>query len=802
MASGRSAPRARPLLGRLRGRSWRRWIALVLAFDIALGMGFSVVGLRHQVDARARTGVLFAELDAAAAAQDAQLFRAAADSGPAHTSLAAASRRVQEAADALAVATRDQDEARDVPAAVAAHRRAADRAGAAVRDGRHDSNLPGVLDALTGAGSRLHATLTRAAADQRASTSADGRVADAETIFMMIFAATMAGLLFRRFEAARRSGELRVAAAKARSEARFRALVHHSSDLITLTDADLVVRYQTPSVTRLLGYAAEELTGTHLADLAHPEDRLGLLTAHDEAVTGMGADTVSGLRLRHRDGSWRYVQSVHTDLLADPDVRAVVITTRDVTAQKDLEAQLQHNAFHDGLTGLANRALFTDRLEHALARTDRVATPVAVLFVDLDDFKAINDGSGHSAGDALLTAVAERLRRVLRPGDTVARLGGDEFAVLIEDAAAGRAGAAAERVLAALAEPFAASEEEPGAEVRITASVGIALGAAGQHDAAELLRHADVAMYAAKEAGKGRSALFEPDMDSAIIGQLRLKAELIRALEQREFTVYYQPTVELATGRLAGVEALVRWRHPQRGLVPPADFIPLAEQTGLIVPLGRFVLSEACRQMRDWHDRYPTSPPMTVSVNLSARELDEPGLVDSVRSALEDAGLDPAYLILEITESLLLVDLPRTVRALAELRSLGLRLAVDDFGTGYSSLSYLENLPVDILKIDKSFIDRIGEAAADTAAAALAGRPQAVMVSAISRLGHALHLQLVAEGIEQAEQVSTLRGLACQYGQGFYFAKPLAADDLGTLLRQQADEPGWNLDPAGAVLTA
>ncbi|MCU1612871.1 MAG: diguanylate cyclase [Frankiales bacterium] len=801
MARGRSAARPGAPVRRLRSGPWRRWLVVVLAFNIALGMGFSVVGLRHQVDARSRTGVLFAELDAAASAQDALLFRsAAAGSAGTRASLDGAALRVRAAARALTGATQDDGDPR-VPVAVAAQDRAAERASAAVLAGAGAAALDPLLDDLAAAEARLHAAVARAAHDDQASTSAAGRVADAETLFMMVFAAAMAGLLFRRFEAARRSGEVRVAAANARSEARFRALVHHSSDLITLTDADLLVRYQTPSVTRLLGYGDDELTGTRLAELAHPDDRLDLLAAHDAAVSGAGTDTVSEVRLRHRDGSWRYVQSVHTNLLSDPDVRTVVITTRDVTAQKELEAQLQHNAFHDGLTGLANRALFTDRLEHALARTDRVASPVAVLFVDLDDFKAVNDGSGHSAGDQLLTAVAERLRQVLRPGDTIARLGGDEFAVLIEDAAAGRADAAAGRVLAALSEPFAPPQTDPGAEVRIGASVGIALGAAGQHDATELLRHADVAMYAAKAAGKGRSAAFEPDMDAAIIGQLRLKAELIRALEQEEFVVHYQPTVELATGRLAGVEALVRWRHPQRGLVPPLEFIPLAEQTGLIVPLGRFVLREACRQMRDWHERYPTSPPMTVSVNLSARELDEPGLVDSVRSALEDSGLDPAHLVLEITESLLLVDLPRTVRALVELRALGLRLAVDDFGTGYSSLSYLENLPVDILKIDKSFVDRIGEAAG-TSAIDGEGRPQPVMVSAISQLGHALDLQLVAEGIELPAQVATLRDLACQYGQGYYFARPLAADDLAGLLHHQAEEPGWTLDPSGAVLSS
>jgi diguanylate cyclase (GGDEF)-like protein/PAS domain S-box-containing protein len=785
------------LVRRVRG-SWRRWVVVVLAFNIALGMGLSVVALRHQADARARADVLLAELDAAASEQDALLWRAVAGATDADA-LASAARRVDEAADRV-VGSEADGEAEAVATAVTLYQREADAARAALERGNAAAWV-----SLAGAqeyGARLHAAVAAAAVEHRAANAAAGRVADFETLFMMIFAAVMAGLLFRKFEAARRSGELGVAAATARGEARFRALVHSSSDLITLTDADLGIGYQTPSVTRLLGYSIDELDGTRLTDLAHPDDRLALLAAHAEAVSGARVDAVSHVRLRHRDGSWRHVQSIHTDLLDDPDVSAVVVTTRDVTAQKALEAQLQHNAFHDALTGLANRALFADRLEHALARTDRGSTPVAVLFVDLDDFKAVNDGAGHSAGDELLVAVAERLRSALRPSDTIARLGGDEFAVLIEDAVdPARIAATAERLLAALSEPFPAGAASAGEQVRITASVGIATGAAGQHDAAELLRHADVAMYAAKGAGKGRSAVFAPDMDSAIIGQLQLKAELARAVERGEFTVHYQPTVELATGRLAGVEALVRWVHPERGLVPPLDFIPVAEQTGLIVPIGRFVLAEACRQMSAWHRAYPTHPPMTVSVNLSARELDEPGLVGSVRDALAEAQLDPADLVLEITETLLLVDLPTTVGTLLELRALGVRLAVDDFGTGYSSLAYLENLPVDILKIDKSFVDRLadqppGGPSDDDGSAA---RP--VMVAAISQLGHALSLQMVAEGIEGPEQVSTLRGLDCQYGQGYYFARPLPADALADLLHQQADEPGWSLLGGSSLLT-
>ncbi len=778
------------LLGRFRG-SWRRWFAVVLAFNIALGMGFSVVALRHQADSRSRADVLLSDLDAAASAQETALWRAvSAGAATTGTALDDAARRVADAAQRVAETTDVRTDDGAVAAAVASYRDATRQIAAALDD-TDDTARAAAVTTLTPAARTLHGAIADTARRHRGDNTHAGLVADVETLVMMLFAAVMAGLLFRRFEAARRSGELGVAAAKAQGEARFQALVHNSSDLITLVDADLAIGYQTPSVTRLLGYAEGELIGTQLADLTHPEDRLALFAARAEATAGSRASATSELRLRHRDGSYRHVQSIHTNLLDDPDVRAVVVTTRDVTAQKALEAQLQHNAFHDALTGLANRALFADRLDHALARTDRRAAPVAVLFVDLDDFKAVNDGAGHTAGDDLLVAVADRLRRTLRPSDTIARLGGDEFAVLIEDAVdSEQPDAAAQRLLAALAEPFVGGDD--GAQLRITASVGIAIGAAGQHDAAELLRHADVAMYAAKAAGKSRSALFEPEMDSAIIGQLRLKAELTRAVERGEFTVYYQPTVELSSGRLAGVEALVRWEHPERGLVPPLDFIPLAEQTGLIVPIGRYVLREACRQMRAWQLSYPATPPMTVSVNLSARELDEPGLVDSVRAVLDETGLDPAHLVLEITESLLLVDLPATVGSLSELRILGVRLAVDDFGPGYSSLTYLENLPVDILKIDKSFVDRIGMPAAGLDGTADPAQP--VMVSAISRLGHALHLQMVAEGIEQPEQVEALRGLDCQYGQGYYFARPLTPDDLAAVLLRQSDDPGWSLD--------
>ena len=755
---------------RARG-SWRRWLVIVLAFNIALGMGFSVVLLRHQVDDQARTGLLFAQLSAAVSDDEA---------GLAVTDGAGVDLATPAALAALVARTADQDD--DLTRVTGT----VDAFVAAAQAGPTAGGAPGALSSTADA---ARAAVDAALDAHVADTTDLGRVADFETVFMMVFAAGTAGLLFRRFEAARRVGELRVVAAKARGEARFRALVHHSSDVITLTDADLTVRFQTPSADRVLGWSVEELAGAPLLHLVHPDDLIGLLDAQADAVAGTVRDSVSEIRLRGRDGTWRHVQSVHTNLLDDPHVGAVVITSRDVTAQKRLEAQLQHNAFHDSLTGLANRALLGDRLAHALARADRAAEPLAVLVVDLDDFKSVNDASGHGVGDDLLVVVAERFTRALRPGDTIARLGGDEFAVLLEGADAASATAAADRLLAALAAPVPTATGEL---CGVGASIGIAVGAAGQHDAAELLRSADVAMYVAKQAGKGRAAVFEPEMDAAVVGQLQLKAEITRALAEEQFVVHYQPVVELGTGRLSGVEALVRWVHPQRGMVPPDQFVPLAEQTGLVVPLGRFVLGEACRQMRVWHERHPSARPLSISVNLSARELEEPGLVDSVRTALRESGLDAACLVLEITETLLLVDLARTVEVLVELRALGLRLAIDDFGTGYSSLAYLEQLPVHILKIDKSFVDRVAEPAPADADA----RQPSVMVAAISQLGHALQLQMVAEGIEHGEQADVLRALGCQYGQGYHFARPLSPAAFTDLL---VHGPTW-VAPGRAVV--
>ena len=433
-----------------------------------------------------------------------------------------------------------------------------------------------------------------------------------------------------------------------------------------------------------------------------------------------------------------------------------------------LEDQLVHQALHDPLTGLANRALFGDRLEHALARPMRPGATVAVLLIDLDDFKDLNDALGHDAGDDLLTIIAARLQGHARAGDTVARLGGDEFGLLLEDTSAAEAMRMAEVLLQALAWPVALR----GRDLVPTASIGIAI-AAGE-DAETLLRNADTAMYAAKRQGKGRSMLFEPAMYATVLKRVDLAADLSRAVQESQLHLCYQPEIHLRSGRIVGVEALLRWHHPTRGEVSPGEFIPIAEDSGLIVPIGRWVLQEACHQAKRWQQQWPTTPPLTLAVNLSARQLQHPAILDEVRAALAAADLDPHSLVLEITETAVMEQLDAAVAVLTRLRDLGVRLALDDFGTGYSSLSYLQRLPVDILKIDRSFIGGVTGSAEESA-----------LARAIVNLSQTLGLETVAEGIETAEQLRALRELGCQLGQGYHFARPLGPAAVDALLERE-----------------
>jgi diguanylate cyclase (GGDEF)-like protein len=456
----------------------------------------------------------------------------------------------------------------------------------------------------------------------------------------------------------------------------------------------------------------------------------------------------------------------------DPNVKGIVLNSRDVSERKAFEEQLAHQAFHDSITGLANRALFRDRVEHALERRARDDRPISVLFMDLDDFKTINDSLGHAAGDRLLGEVGERLRTCIRTPDTAARLGGDEFAVLLEDGGEG-VGAAdvATRILTVLDGPF----HLEGKEVFVRASIGIATShvdrAVGPEGAEELLRNADVAMYIAKEAGKNRYQIFEAEMHDTALRRLEAKADLQRAVDNGEFVLHFQPVIVLETGEIEGFEALVRWNHPTRGLVMPLDFVPLAEETGLIGSIGAWVLGEACRSARALQPVDPEARPLNMAVNLSARQLQRPEIVREIARVLLESELQPERLVLEITESVMMQDMVLSNERLTQLKQLGVQLAVDDFGTGYSSLNYIRRFPVDILKVDKSFVDGVSD-----------GGEESALTAAIIELAGILNLRPVAEGIERADQLEKLLELRCELGQGYYFSKPIPFEDVQELL--------------------
>jgi diguanylate cyclase (GGDEF)-like protein/PAS domain S-box-containing protein len=554
------------------------------------------------------------------------------------------------------------------------------------------------------------------------------------------------------------------------SEAHFRGLIQNASDIILVVDQRGRVNYAAPSLGRALGVPVEEVLGKPLSDLLHMDD-VSDATAVLEGLVVRSTDarSVADWRLQHHDGSYLSFEVLINNLLDDRSVGGIVMTMRDVSDRRALERQLTHQAFHDSLTGLANRVLFRDHAEQALARAPRLGTLVAIVMIDIDTFKDINDTRGHAAGDELLVGVARRLKSNLRAGATVARLGGDEFAVLVEDIAdAADAARFAYRMLAPFSAPFTVQGEQTFA----SASAGLVLttGTEAELDLSGLLRCADLALYSAKERGKGQMVRYDSGLHGRMLDRLALRSELQRAVEAAEFFLHYQPIVAIDTGHIVGAEALVRWAHPTRGLVSPMDFIGLAEETGLIVGLGRWVLDQACAQARVWLDQGHDG--FGMSVNVSGRQLQEAGFVDDVRCALERHSLPYGVLILELTESVLVYDGSAVPERLTALKDLGVKIAIDDFGTGYSSLAYLTQFPIDMLKVDKSFIDGLGTGNSE----------DGVLAYAIVSLAHTLRLDVVAEGIEHIQQRDELWSMGCGQGQGFLYSRPVTSEQLSALM--------------------
>jgi len=566
------------------------------------------------------------------------------------------------------------------------------------------------------------------------------------------------------------------------SEQRLRRMLQHSSDIIAVLDLDLSIRYLSPGAERMLGVSPHHVFGTSWLDAVFPADRVKAHDIIDASTSDRPAQTE--FRLLAGDGSHRYVDVVATRVI-EHDEPGFVLTCHDVTERRALEQQLSYQAFHDSLTGLANRALFRDRLEHAIARTSRSQTRFAVLFIDLDDFKDVNDSLGHAAGDGMLRQMTHRIGEAVRDEDTVARLGGDEFAILLEAIDSDEeVMTVANRIVASAREPFEVGESI----ISSGLSIGIAIADTTSISAEAVMRNADLALYEAKNLGKNRHALFAPAMHEQALDRLQLSADLRDAISLNQLVLHYQPIVELATDAVVGLEALVRWQHPVRGLLGPDQFIGLAEESGLIVPLGNQVLRMALAAAVQWQRDLPGYDALTLTVNLSARQVQEDTLVDEVRTALSESGYRPSSLVLEITESMLLPGEGVTMERLRELADLGVRLFIDDFGTGYSSLSYLQQLPVHGIKLAREFVCTLGVGTVDEVSSSN-------LVRTIKSIAETLGLtSIIAEGVETPEQRQALIDLGYTLGQGYLMARPMPASAVAALLqdntpRRLADIP-------------
>ena len=567
----------------------------------------------------------------------------------------------------------------------------------------------------------------------------------------------------------------------------FQLITENAADMIAVIDRSGKRLYNSPAYQKILGYGPEELAATSSMDQIHPDDRARVQEASAKAsTTGRGEQLE--YRIRHKDGSWRFLESTASAIRDNEgQTTGLVIVNRDITQRKRAEERLAHQAFHDSLTDLPNRSLFLDRLQRSVAVSRRhLDFKFAVLFLDVDEFKVFNDSLGHTAGDSLLVQIANRLSAGLRGSDTVsrprigedtelfagestlARPGGDEFTVLIEELHdPSDAIRVAERIQQRLATPFHFNDQE----IVLSVSIGIAFSNGGGTEAPDLLRDAEIAMYRAKSGGKARCEVFDHAMHAGAIKRLQLETDLRKAIELNQFCVYYQPVVSLRTGRIVGFETLSRWQRPE-GLVMPGEFISVADETGIILAINRQLLRDACLQLRSWQTLFPCDPPLSVNVNIAPKQFAQPELAAEIGKTLQETGLNPSCLNLEITETIAMADADRSAVVLSEFKALGVRLDIDDFGTGYSSLSRLQRFPVDALKIDRSFTSRL-----DTDA------ETAEIVRIIVMLAHGLHLKVVAEGVETEAQAAFLKEIGCELAQGYLYSKPVPVETIEELLK-------------------